>query len=164
MTRYESGGIKSVFQYDNGLPVGYWKWFDRNGGLLKESRFAEGTGYFFDFYKTGQAAVKGKLSKGERSGKWYFWDDSGKLQVVKEYLTPDDYIKTTYRYLPDGSLSDKEVYNIFSHVKQSLLKYEIIEEHEKIENLDAHANRGEGMDHLPPPCVLGSQAESNPKE
>jgi len=73
------------FEHDllEGTYIEYWQ----NGAQKAKLEYIEGRlhGKAFYFYPTGQIKIKGKYKKGEKKGKWLFYDKTDKVIDKKRY-------------------------------------------------------------------------------
>lgn len=73
--------------YDEDLIDGVYLEFHNNGAQKAMLNYDEGVlnGEAEFYYKTGRTKIKGKYKKGHKKGKWYFYDEKGKL-INKERM------------------------------------------------------------------------------
>ena len=73
--------------YDEDLIDGVYMEFHDNGAQKAILNYDEGVlnGEAEFYYKTGRTKIKGKYKKGQKKGKWYFYDEKGSL-INKERM------------------------------------------------------------------------------
>jgi antitoxin component YwqK of YwqJK toxin-antitoxin module len=74
-------------QYENGLEVGVWKWFDKDSVLYETTVYKNGkaTGEYLSYYHDGKTASSGYLVNGKFEGKVEYYDTTGKVTKIKKY-------------------------------------------------------------------------------
>ncbi|MFT5128420.1 MAG: antitoxin component YwqK of YwqJK toxin-antitoxin module [Rhodothermales bacterium] len=74
---HENGECAYLHHHSNGIPVDKWSWWGRDGSLLKESLFVDGSGTVYKFDEGG--SVKSRIPI--RDGMWH--------GTVVDYQTSD---------------------------------------------------------------------------
>lgn len=84
---HESGEIKIVGEYKNGLRSGLWSSWFTNGELQSELNYINGLeeGVYKVFHSNGNLKIKGFYTKGKASSVWIFFDENGKETNRKNY-------------------------------------------------------------------------------
>jgi len=90
----DSTQYKSVGKYQNGDPIKKWRYY-LNSKIIKKEKYKQNLCYTTFYHKNGKIESKGK-SKLESSGKnihwfyfgdWKFFDEKGKLILIRKYDT-----------------------------------------------------------------------------
>lgn len=81
---YENGKIKSIVKYKNGKVVGIID-YDKNGKILHEDHFKNGTGTFKYFWENGNVSEIGRYKNWHKDGKWKRYNKDGSLDKVTTY-------------------------------------------------------------------------------
>ncbi len=85
-TYFENGQLKAQDNYNAGIFVGPYKVWYENGQLKQEGTYNEAgkvDGPIVMFYENGKPLAKGQYLNGNKTGKWFEWDEKGKKKVVK---------------------------------------------------------------------------------
>lgn len=84
--------IKSKGRYKKGEPVKTWKYY-KNNLIEKKEKYKGDMSYITFYYENGKKQSEGKtkfvIAEKEThwfyTGKWFFYDESGKLNSIKYY-------------------------------------------------------------------------------
>jgi len=70
---------------DNGIKVGHWTAWHRNGQKSAEGVYKSGSaeGHWVGWYKNGQKRMDGGLKDGEEEGRWTFWNENGSVDTER---------------------------------------------------------------------------------
>ncbi len=131
---YESGLLRAKGHYQNSLPVGAWNyyyedgsveitgayskkgkkdgpwwWYYANGEVLSYEEYDQGdlNGDFYSLSITGDTLVRGRFESGYEVGKWYWMNDSTRIEGKYEDGKRTGTWKTFY---PNGKLKIEEHY------------------------------------------------------
>ncbi|HFA49130.1 MAG TPA: hypothetical protein ENJ95_08940, partial [Bacteroidetes bacterium] len=85
---YENGQLKEEGEYYRGAKIGNWGFYNEDGDK-KEERFFEfpdtSLAPFMLFHDGGQPKVMGTLLDGKRDGRWFTFDNGGKILTMETY-------------------------------------------------------------------------------
>lgn len=101
---YEDGNLLKEGPIENNQRNGLWKAYYRNGNIWSEGYYLGGVrndsikGYYTD----GTLKYVGLFEKGQKTGTWLFYDESGKLTENKVYMKPGE-IREAEIYMSDDS-------------------------------------------------------------
>ena len=74
---------KAHGHFENGLPIGYWKFYHKNGELHWEGNYpnSQMSGFFSMYYESGRVRERGHYENCQRDGYWNFYFDNKRSQV-----------------------------------------------------------------------------------
>ena len=72
--------------YKDGLRVGHWKIWLKNGEERTQGVFDENSsGHFTEWYETGRRKMEVNFKDGEKEGLWTSWNDYGNITKTETY-------------------------------------------------------------------------------
>ena len=109
---WENGEVKYVYNYEEGVLSGQWKFWDENGRLKEERYYEKGRrNGLCRTYSDTILIMKGAYENGLKTGKWFSWDEKGMLERESEYTSgkrngsykkyKKGYLKTEGTYVND---------------------------------------------------------------
>lgn len=81
---YDNGKLKSTVKYVNGRINGV-KAYDKNGKVLHESNFKDGTGIWKFYWSNGNLSEEGKYTSWRKDGVWKKYREDGSLDMTTTY-------------------------------------------------------------------------------
>ncbi len=90
---YPGGRVSSIVEYRHGVPHGRRVDYYASGGVMSEAEFRGGVqhGELTAYYRDGTPQVIGTFRAGRPDGIWYYYDASGALDSVVEFVDGDEY-------------------------------------------------------------------------
>lgn len=130
---YPDGSIKTVGTYENGIPEGIRREYDKNGTIIKSYVFHSGQmtgegiikkdgkkqGSWISYYKDGNIKAKGIYYDNVKTGKWTYYYPNGQVEQTGKYTEngrPDGEWIWYYR---SGKVLREE--NYFNGLKEGLM-------------------------------------------
>lgn len=81
---YDNGQLKSVVKYVNGRVDGIIA-YDKNGKILHQSIFKNGTGAWKFYWSNGKLSEEGAYVSGRKDGVWKKYREDGSIDVITTY-------------------------------------------------------------------------------
>lgn len=81
---YENGNLKSIVKYLNGRVDGIIA-YDKNGKILHESIFKNGTGTWKFYWSNGKLSEEGNYTSWKKDGVWKKYREDGSLDMISTY-------------------------------------------------------------------------------
>ncbi len=81
---YEDGKIKTEGIIKENKNDGDWKYYYDDGGLKATANYANGTGFYTEYYEEGEGLKKseGKIKQGKSDSVWRYYYPNGKLKAI----------------------------------------------------------------------------------
>lgn len=83
---YTNGTLKTKGQYRKGMKTGLWTVYFDSGLKWTEEHYVSDkrNGVSTSYFPTGIMRMRGSYKNDERIGKWYFYDENGKVAKIQE--------------------------------------------------------------------------------
>ena len=109
ITYEQTGELKTVGYFYEGLKMGEWYYFYEGGATerIENYLYGELTGIYMALYKNGKLKEIGQMKNDKMNDKWYFYYDNGKKQYENFYYLGKQSNGEWKEYYENGSLKIK---------------------------------------------------------
>ncbi len=81
---FQNGNLRAIGPYKNNVQDSIWNYYFEDGKTKAQTTFAEGRGFYKEFFQTGKVRMQGKMVDGKSSGKWEYFYETGILKAEGE--------------------------------------------------------------------------------
>ena len=87
LSYHDNGELEAEGVYADGLPNGFWKYYDEKGRIIIEGNMTNGLehGLWKFYYTNGKPKAQGYYLMGEKEGSWTYFYRDGSISDILDY-------------------------------------------------------------------------------